>query len=49
MKKILGYGALYLVGFMCVFAMMHRVDSLDNKKVNNTNQNNLYSLNDINN
>ncbi len=36
MKKILGYVLVYSIGLVFIFAMMFRMESLDNKSVNNT-------------
>lgn len=46
MKKVLGYGVVYLFGLLCVLGMMFRVDSLDNKVANQTMESeNVYALN----
>ncbi len=36
MKKILGYSFFYLIGLMCVFSMMYRVDNLEKEQIDNT-------------
>jgi hypothetical protein len=46
MKKIIGYGVVYLVGLFCVYCMMLRVESLDKSNVNNLNSDNIYALNE---
>lgn len=45
MKKFIGYGVFCLVGLLCVYCMMLRVESLDNKKVSEI-DNNVYTLNE---
>lgn len=46
MKKILGYGVVYLFGLLCILGMMFRVDSLDSKVASeSTETNNIYALN----
>lgn len=45
MKKVLGYGVVYLFGLLCILGMMFRVDSLDNKMVeNDVETENIYAL-----
>lgn len=45
MKKIIGYGVVYLFGLLCIASMIFRVDSLDNKLSNDNNPKNIYVLN----
>lgn len=47
MKKIIGYGVVYLFGLICVLGMIFRTDSLeDNIYQNNYKSNNVYILNE---
>lgn len=46
MKKIIGYGIVYLFGLICVLGMIFRTDSLDrNISKNDSNYKNIYVLN----
>lgn len=46
MKKIIGYGMVYLIGLMCVLGMIFRTDSLeDNMSKNDSNYKNICVLN----
>lgn len=45
LKKIIGYGIVYLFGLGCVLCMMLRTNSLDNKVSNHNENGNVYVLN----
>lgn len=45
MKKLIGYGLVYLFGLICVLGMIFRTDSLEGISENDSNYKNIYVLN----